>query len=102
MGRPPPAAVASAKRPRPLPIKPVAPAKSRRPAPVRPPRPPSAEALPRAALNSIEETRRQLGGTSRSNVYKLIGARKIRSVKIGRRRFVVAASIDELIRRHAR
>ena len=66
------------------------------------PRPPGAEAVPRAALISIEETRRQLGGTSRSNVYKLIGARKIRSVKIGRRRFIVAASIDELIRRHAR
>ena len=65
------------------------------------PTPPGA-ALPRPPLISIEETRRQLGGAARSNVYKLLAARKIRSVKVGRRRFIVAASIEELIRRHAR
>ena len=70
--------------------------------PLKLPRPLGAEALPRAALISIEETRRQLGGTSRSNVYKLIAERKLKTVKLGRRRFIVAASIDELIRRHAR
>ena len=54
-----------------------------------------------ARLLSIEEARHQLGGTARSRLYALIAERRVKTVKLGRRRFVVASSIDELIRRSA-
>jgi hypothetical protein len=53
-------------------------------------------------LSSIEETRRQLGGTARSRVYVLIGEGMLKTVKLGRRRFVTTESIDKLIDKLAR
>jgi len=57
-------------------------------------------ALPR--LLSIQETCRQLGGTARSRVYVLIGDGNLKTVKLGRRRFVTTESIDRLIDKLAR
>ena len=49
---------------------------------------------------SIEETCAALG-LGRSNVYLLIGAGRLQTVKIGKRRLVKVASIHELIERAA-
>jgi excisionase family DNA binding protein len=47
-------------------------------------------------LLSILRARRELG-ISRTTIYELIRDKKLRSVKIGRRRFVPAAAIDDFI-----
>jgi hypothetical protein len=80
----------------PAPTRPVAPAK-----PVKPVKPLAANGAGSPRLYSIPKTQHELGGTSRSNVYKLIAKRLIKSVKIGRRRMVIASSVDDLIRRAA-
>jgi excisionase family DNA binding protein len=47
-------------------------------------------------LCSIELTTQELG-ISRTSVYELMAAGKLRSVKIGRRRFVPREAIDDFI-----
>jgi hypothetical protein len=47
-------------------------------------------------LIDIERTKAKLG-CGRTKVFKLIGEQQLRSVKIGRKRMVVAASLRELI-----
>ena len=47
-------------------------------------------------LLSITQAKRELG-ISRTAIYELIRDKKLRSVKIGRRRFVPAAAIDVFI-----
>jgi excisionase family DNA binding protein len=47
-------------------------------------------------LCSIEFTTQELG-ISRTSVYELMAAGKLRSVKIGRRRFVPREAIDDFI-----
>jgi excisionase family DNA binding protein len=54
----------------------------------------SAKATPR--LLSIKQTVFELG-VSRTALYELIASRKLRTVKIGRRRFVPAEAIEEFI-----
>lgn len=51
-----------------------------------------------ARLNSIESTMAQLG-LGRSKVYELIAAGELRSVKVGRRRLVSDAAINEFVAR---
>lgn len=43
------------------------------------------------------EARRRLGGISHSHYYALINSGQLRTVKIGRRRFVTNEAISELI-----
>jgi excisionase family DNA binding protein len=54
----------------------------------------SARALPR--LLSIKQATFELG-LSRTSTYELIAARKLKTVKIGRRRFVTIEALDEFI-----
>lgn len=49
-----------------------------------------------ARLNSIESTMAQLG-IGRSKVYELIASGQLRSVKVGRRRLVSEAAINEFV-----
>lgn len=49
-----------------------------------------------ARLNSIESTMSKLG-LGRSKVYELIAAGELRSVKVGRRRLVSDAAINEFV-----
>lgn len=51
-----------------------------------------------ARLNSIESTMAQLG-LGRSKVYELIATGELRSVKVGRRRLVSDAAINEFVTR---
>jgi excisionase family DNA binding protein len=53
-----------------------------------------AKAMPR--LLSIKEATFQLG-VSRTTTYELIAAGKLKTVKIGRRRFVTVEAIEEFI-----
>ena len=53
----------------------------------------------RARLLSIDDARRELGGISKPRLYDLINGKHIRTVMLGKRRFVVSESIDALIRR---
>ena len=48
-------------------------------------------------LNDIEGTQRKLGGLGRTRVFDLIGTGELKSVKIGRRRFVPDSAIQEYI-----
>jgi excisionase family DNA binding protein len=50
--------------------------------------------LPR--LLAIKQATYELG-ISRTGVYELIAARKLRTVKIGRRRFIPREAIDEFV-----
>lgn len=52
-----------------------------------------------ATLVSVAEAQRTLGGICRSHVYELIAHGELEAVKLGRRRMVVAASIDAYIER---
>jgi excisionase family DNA binding protein len=49
-----------------------------------------------AKLLPVEAVMAQLG-VGRSTVYELLGSNQLRSVKIGRRRLVPQAAVDELI-----
>jgi hypothetical protein len=50
-------------------------------------------------LNDIETTQRKLGGLGRTNVFALLRSGDLRSVKIGRRRFVPDSAIQDYIDR---
>jgi excisionase family DNA binding protein len=52
-----------------------------------------------ATLLDEPEARRELGGIGRTKYYQLITTGELRSVRIGRRRFVPAAAIDEYVAR---
>jgi excisionase family DNA binding protein len=54
----------------------------------------NAKALPR--LLSIKQATYELG-ISRTSIYELIAANKLRTIKIGRRRFVAIEAINEFI-----
>jgi excisionase family DNA binding protein len=54
----------------------------------------AAKAMPR--LLSIRQTASELG-IGRTILYELIAAKKLKTVKIGRRRFVRAEALDEFI-----
>jgi excisionase family DNA binding protein len=54
------------------------------------------------ALLNEHGARYQLGNIGRTKLYELIAAGELQTVKIGRRRFVVAASVDEYVDRLAR
>jgi excisionase family DNA binding protein len=45
-------------------------------------------------LLTIEQTRHALGGVGRTKLYELFASGALRSVRIGRRRFVSPAAID--------
>ena len=49
-------------------------------------------------LFSIQQTRERLGGISRSTLYNLLSRGELRLVKIGRRSFVTAESLQDFIR----
>ena len=55
---------------------------------------PRGKSVPR--LLSVKQATYELG-ISRTMVYELIGAGTLKTVKIGRRRFVAAEAIDEFI-----
>ncbi|WP_369053888.1 DNA-binding protein [Kineococcus terrestris] len=44
-------------------------------------------------------TRTQLGGIGKTTFYKLLSEGQLRTVKLGRRRFVLAASVQDYITR---
>lgn len=48
-------------------------------------------------LYNIEEARERLGGISRSALYDLLNAGRLRSVHVGKRRFVPASEITAFI-----
>jgi len=54
--------------------------------------PPSAEQ--RRRLITVAETRKELGGISRTTFYKLVEERSLSMVKIGRRTFVATSELD--------
>jgi hypothetical protein len=60
--------------------------------PSRPPEPPKDDQL----LVSIPEARRLLGGIGRTLAYELIKEKRLKTVKIHRRQFVLRSSIVEL------
>lgn len=45
------------------------------------------------------DTGKALGGLGRTKIYELIGTGELRTVKIGRRRFVPAAAVEEYVAR---
>ena len=49
------------------------------------------------ALYSIKQTQDRLGGSGRTKVYELIGSGKLTARKLGRRTFLEADQVDELI-----
>ena len=49
-------------------------------------------------LNTVEATGRKLG-TGRAKVFRLIAAGELRSVKVGKRRMISDAAIEDFIRR---
>jgi excisionase family DNA binding protein len=48
-------------------------------------------------LYSIDETREQLGGSSRNTIYDLLRNGELASIQIGRRRFISAAALEAFI-----
>lgn len=52
-----------------------------------------------AALLSIPDAREALGRLGRTKTYELIASGELRTVKIGRRRFVPASAVDEYVSR---
>lgn len=48
-------------------------------------------------LNDIEGTQRKLGGLGRTRIFDLMRTGELKSVKIGRRRFVPDSAIQEYI-----
>lgn len=52
-----------------------------------------------AALLPIPDAREALGGLGRTKVYELIASGELRTVKIGRRRFVPASAVEEYVSR---
>lgn len=48
-------------------------------------------------LLSIDEAARQLGGIARSTVYQEIGAGRLRTIKVGRRRLVPSSALIDFI-----
>lgn len=50
-------------------------------------------------LVDIETTMNRLGGLARSTVYELLATGEIEAVKLGRRRMVVAASLNAYVDR---
>jgi excisionase family DNA binding protein len=60
------------------------------------PMPEVQSASPRAKLLPIEGVMTQLS-VGRSTVFHLIGTNQLRSVKVGRRRLVPQAAVDELV-----
>ena len=55
--------------------------------------------MERVLLPVHPDTGKALGGIGRSKVYELIASGELRTVKIGRRRLVPAAAIEEFIAR---
>lgn len=53
--------------------------------------------LPHRAAHSINEARRLLGGIAQPTIYGLIASGKLRSFKVGRRRFVSDEAIRDYI-----
>jgi excisionase family DNA binding protein len=49
------------------------------------------------SLLSITEARKRLGGSGRTKIYELIGSGKLTARKLGRRTFLEADQVDELI-----
>lgn len=49
-------------------------------------------------LFSIQQTRERLGGISRSTLYNLLSRGELRLVKIGRRSFITAESLQDFVR----
>jgi len=49
------------------------------------------------AMYPVEETRERLGGIGHSTFYELVKAGRIRTVKLGRRTFVMADEIDRFL-----
>ena len=58
--------------------------------------PPSAEQ--RRRLITVAETRKELGGISRTTFYKLVEERSLSMVKIGRRTFVATSELDAYVK----
>ena len=54
--------------------------------------------LPDRAAYTIQEARQLLGGIAPATIYGLIRRGKLRTFRVGRRRFVGADAIDEYIR----
>ena len=59
--------------------------------------PPSAKQ--RRRLNTVDETRMELGGICRTTFYKLVEERSLSMVKIGRRTFVATSELDAFVKR---
>jgi excisionase family DNA binding protein len=49
-------------------------------------------------LVALDEAREQLGGIARSTVHQLTASGELRSVRIGRRRFVPASELARFVR----
>lgn len=50
-------------------------------------------------LSIYPDTGRAIGGLGRTKVYELITSGELRTVKIGRRRFVPASAVEEYVAR---
>ena len=50
-----------------------------------------------AVLYSINDARRLLGGIARNTIYQLLANGQLNSVVLGRRRFITAAAIAQLV-----
>lgn len=50
-------------------------------------------------LSVYPDTGQALGGLGRTKVYELIASGELRTVKIGRRRFVPASAVEEYVAR---
>lgn len=61
----------------------------------------AATPVPDRRLLTVDETMEQLGGTSRSNLYALFAAGRLKPIKLGRRTYVasddLARFLDELV-----
>ena len=55
------------------------------------------QALEKPLLHSISDTRVQLGGTSPSTIYRLIGAGRLEAIKVGERTYSTDESIRALV-----
>lgn len=52
---------------------------------------------PERKMYPVEETRDKIGGISHTTFYELVKAGRIRTVKLGRRTFVMADEIDRFL-----
>lgn len=52
-------------------------------------------------LWSTTESRRQLGGVSRETLYQLLNKRELASIKLGRKRLILAESVRSYVARQA-